>query len=106
MWLYLYYYIDTVNKSLKGLNRKIEYVENGFYPIENVVDEESIDNVVDEESIDNEEKLEKLNKEEQEYMSLELLLKRNTIVKNDKKIKFLFSLCGLAFVVCGFIVMG
>ena len=97
MWLYLYYYIDTVNKSLKGLNRKIEYVENGFYPIENVVDEESIDN---------EEKLEKLNKEEQEYMSLELLLKRNTIVKNDKKIKFLFSLCGLAFVVCGFIVMG
>ena len=97
MWLYLYYYIDTVNKSLKELNRKIEYVENGFYPIENVVDEESIDN---------EEELEKLNKEEQEYMSLELLLKRNTIVKNDKKIKFLFSLCGLAFVICGFIVIG
>lgn len=96
MWLYLYYYIDTVNKSLKELNRKIEYVENGFYPIENVVDEESIDN----------EELEKLNKEEQEYMSLELLLKRNTIVKNDKKIKFLFSLCGLAFVICGFIVIG
>ena len=96
MYLYLFWRDDVVKKAINKLDKKIEYVEDGYYPLEEDIDLEDAD----------QELLQPLDKSEKEYVMLELSIKRQNILKNDKKVKILFALSGLAFIICGFMLMG
>ena len=93
---YIYIYDDSVKKTLKKLDRRVDKLENNSQPN---FREDDCEEQVEE---DDEFSVEDLTKEEKEYVLMELHAKRNKITKSKKKVKVLFILSGALLIIAGF----